>query len=950
MQMSRHFRFRKVTALALSLTLLSSAALPVYAANTGNTAGTGSIFDIEHYEAYRAYLAQYPDADYVSAATVIDCAAKAEEAQKLTLEDVACVRLLQDQAAEYEFSVSERGFYNIELLYHPMEGDGTAIKIDLRLDGKNPFDGTAGMTLSRKWLFSDEIRKDTQDNEIRRDSAEAEGWMRTRLENASVTAGEPLLFYLEPGVHTVQIRAVRNAIALAEIGFVQPRRTATYAEMLAQWEKSGYSDAEASLEPVQAELADGRSDQSIAMQNDRSSATTTPYHSYKIRYNCIGGSSWKTSGEWIEWKVNVPKSGLYTVAARFLQSEKSDSVSTRILTIDGELPFEEAAYISFPYSSSWQTMLLGDGTTDFKFYLEEGEHTLRMTVGLGRHAAVIDGASEALEKLNALYVNIVMVTGTSPDLNRDYNIAKLLPDVLADMAKVSADLKELEQQKNTVTGDNKGEPTFERLYLQLDRMVNDPESVPRRLNNFRSNITSLGTWINDNRSQPLTLDYFRLLSPSAKLPKAEKGFFASLKHHLLQFIGSFRMNYTEVGSVETNADRKVTVWISSGRDQADIIRKMINSKFTPQHGIEVDLQLVSAGALLPATLAGIGPDVSLGVGEAEPVNYALRNAAVDLSKLSGADEVFSRFHEASLTAFTLDNGVYALPETMDYPMLFYRKDVLAELGIDPEDLKTWDTLLQKVLPELMLSYFDFGLTTDMKSYASLLYQYGGEFYNTEKTASALNSTQAYQAFETMTQLYTDYKIPKAFDFANRFRSGQMPLAVTSYAVYNQLSVFAPEIEGKWGMTVLPGVVDSEGNIHNTAATTVSGSVIMKNSEHVDDAWEFLKWWSQGSVQSEYAAELETALGTAARLTTANLETMETLQWSSDIKAALKEQRNSLKGVEQIAGSYYTGRYFDFAFRDVVENGGNTRESLLDSCEDITTEIVEKRQEFYGEEQ
>lgn len=950
MRMSRHFRFKKAAALVLSLALLSSA-VPVFAVNTEDAAAKGSIFDIEHYEAYRAYLAQHQEAGYASAAAVIDCSEKAPEAAaKMTLEDRACVRLLQDQTVVYDFSVSESGFYNIEMLYHPMEGDGAAIKVDLRLDGKNPFEGTAAITLSRKWAFSDEVRKDTQDNEIRRDSVEVEGWMRARLENAAVTDGEPLLFYLEAGNHTVQIGAVRNAVALAEIGFVQPQKAVSYAEKLAQWEKAGYSDVEDSLDLVQAEQTAGRSDQSIAMQNDRSSASTTPYHSYKIRYNCIGGSSWKTSGEWIEWEVDVPESGLYTIATRFLQSEKSDGVSTRILTIDGELPFEEAAYLSFPYNSSWQTALLGDGTTDFKFYLEKGTHTLRLTVGLGKNAGVIDGASEALEKLNALYVNIVMVTGTSPDMNRDYNIAKLLPDVLADMEKVSADLKQLEQQKNAVAGDDKGEPTFERLYLQLDRMVEDPESVPRRLSNFRSNITSLGTWINDNRSQPLTLDYFRLLSPSAKPPKSEKGFFATLKHHLLQFFGSFRMNYTEVGSVETNADRKVTVWISSGRDQADIIRKMINSSFTPQSGIEVDLQLVSAGALLPATLAGIGPDVSLGVGEAEPVNYALRNAAVDLSKLSGADEVFTRFHEASLTAFTLDGGVYALPEAMDYPMLFYRKDVLAELGIDPEDLKTWDTLLQKVLPELMLSYFDFGLTTDMKSYASLLYQYGGEFYNAEKTATALDSAQAYQAFETMTQLYTDYKIPKAFDFVNRFRSGQMPLAITSYANYNQLSVFAPEIEGKWGMTVLPGVVDGEGNIHNTAATTVTGSVIMKSSERVNDAWEFLKWWSRGDVQSEYAAELETALGTAARLSTANLETMETLQWSSDIKAALKEQRNNLKGVEQIAGSYYTGRYFDFAFRDVVENGGNTRESLLDSCEDITGEIVEKRQEFYGKEQ
>lgn len=944
--MKRCCVFKKITAVVLSLSLLFSLNMPLSAAKTADVQ-KDSLFYTAEYRSYQEYLAQYPDAPDASSGIRIDCGTQ-EEGAKLTIDDISGARILEDSAVEYTFSVQESGFYNVEMLYYPMEGGTTAVRLDMQLDGENPFEGTASISLSRKWGFSEEERKDSQDNDIRRDSVEISEWQRSRLADTDGAGGEALRFYLEAGEHSLRIEAVQNAVALAEICFVAPRQILTYEEALTQWKTAGYTEAEESLELIQAEAPSGRSDQGIAMVNDRSSAATTPYHSYKIRYNCIGGDSWKSSGEWIEWDVEVPKSGLYTIAVRFLQNG-NDNVSTRIVTIDGELPFAEAANITFPYSSSWQTMLLGDGETAYRFYLEEGTHTLRLTAGLGEGADVINGASEALEELNDIYVDIVVVTGTSPDVNRDYGIAKLLPEVLDRMAAVSARLKELEAKQNEITGEKKENATFKRLYDQMDRMVSDPETVPRRLSNFQSNITALGSWINDSRSQPLILDYIRLMEPSAKAPKAEKGFWASLKHHIRQFFGSFIVDYSAVGSTETETERKITVWISSGRDQADIIRKMVNSSFTPEYGIEVDLQLVNAGALLSATLADIGPDVSLGVAETEPVNYALRNAVVDLSKLEGADEVFARFPEAALTAFTLDEGVYAVPETLDYPMLFYRKDILAELGIQEEDLKTWDTLLQNVLPELMLSYFSFGLTTDMKSYASLLYQHGGTFYNDGKTASILDSTEAYQAFETMTQMYTDYKIPKTFDFANRFRSGQMPLAITSYTAYNQLSVFAPEIEGKWGMTVLPGIVDEEGNINNTAAATVSGAIILKNTDNLDDAWTFLKWWTRGEVQSEYAKELETALGTSARYATANLETMESLQWSDEIKAALKEQQKSLKGVEQIAGSYYTSRYYDFAFRDVVENGGDIRESILDACENVTNEIVEKRQEFYGKE-
>lgn len=199
-------------------------------------------------------------------------------------------------------------------------------------------------------------------------------------------------------------------------------------------------------------------------------------------------------------------------------------------------------------------------------------------------------------------------------------------------------------------------------------------------------------------------------------------------------------------------------------------------------------------------------------------------------------------------------------------------------------------------------------------------------------------------------MYTDYQIPLSFDFMNRFRSGQMPLAVTDYTAYNQLSVFAPEIEGLWGMTTLPGVMQEDGTTNNTAVCTTTGAVLLKNSENVDAAWTFLKWWTQGDVQSEYASELETVMGTAARYATANLEAMENVQWDYDIKKALKEQQENLLGMEQIAGSYYTSRNFDFAFRAVVNNGANDREELLDANETINEEITEKRLEFYGEEQ
>ena len=947
--MIRRRTIASAVACVLTLSLLVGSSGTVLAER--NTVDEDSLFYIEDGISYEEYLKQYTDKSDASGQIVIDCKEQNGHLEQTSLENVTGIYLPQDSNANYAFYVEESGFYNLNMMYHSVQGSDTVIDMDLKIDGEHPFRETSSLSLSRKWGYDSQIKKDSQGNEIRPDSVEIEEWLWQKMQYTAGKGGEALKFYLEVGEHNISLTAEQNAVVLSQIIFEAPEVVQNYEETLQKWQAEGYTDATQSLDVLQAELIAARSDKGIAMSNDRTSAATIPYHSYLIRYNCVGGSSWKSLGEWVEWEVNVPETGLYTLVFRFKQSEKTDDISIRTLTIDGQLPFEEASDLGFTYDGNWQTTTLGDGEQAYKFLLEEGTHTIRMTASLGRLSHIINKASNILEQLNQRYLDVIMVTGTSPDVDRDYGMKKLLPEVFEKMEVISKELKSLNEEWQEITGRKSGNSTFERVYDELDRIVKDPEKMPKRLGNFQSNVTSLSTWINDAKAQPLAMDYLQFTAPGTKTPKAEKGFWANLKHHIQQFIGSFKMDYSSVGSVnsDTKTNEKITVWLTSGRDQADIISKMVNSKFIPEYGIEVKVQLVNAGALLPATLANIGPDVCLGVVETDPVNYALRNAVVDLSKLEGADKVFERFHQASITPFQLDGGVYALPDTLQYPMMFYRKDILTELGIHEEDLKDWESIFQKVLPELELAGFDFGFTADVKSYASLLYQNGGTFYNEDKTKACLDETEAYTAFNMMTRMYTDYQIPLSFDFMNRFRSGEMPLAITTFSSYNQLSVFAPEIEGLWGMSALPGVIHEDGSIDNTAACTVTGTVIMKNSEHVEASWEFIKWWTSSETQSEYASELETVMGTAARHATANLEAMDSVQWAKDVKLALTEQQQHLQGMEQIPGSYYTSRYYDFAFRAVVNNSANDREELLDANEDINNEITEKRLEFYGEE-
>lgn len=122
-------------------------------------------------------------------------------------------------------------------------------------------------------------------------------------------------------------------------------------------------------------------------------------------------------------------------------------------------------------------------------------------------------------------------------------------------------------------------------------------------------------------------------------------------------------------------------------------------------------------------------------------------------------------------------GYYALPENMDFKMMFYRKDILSELGL--EIPQTWTDLYNKVLPILDQNGMEFYMASD---YATYLFQQGGEYYNEDKTATALDSNTAYQAFLQWTKNYTVYDIPETADIYNHFRMGDIPLATVDMPI------------------------------------------------------------------------------------------------------------------------------------------------------------------------
>ncbi|GIP17258.1 ABC transporter substrate-binding protein [Paenibacillus montaniterrae] len=852
----------------------------------------------------------------------------------------------------WKVQLESAGLYNIRIHYFPVEGKSSAIEREFMINGEIPFRGADILLFNRIWgNASNEIKQDDRGNDLRPRQIETPSWQMMSFTDGDGYYEDPYLFYFAKGEQTLTLNALREPMAIDYIELYQEKPLLSYEQLKAQYETDGIPEAKNQSIIIQAEDATAKSSPTLYALTDRSSPSVEPYHVSKLRINTIGGLNWKLPGQWIEWEFEVEEDGLYQIALKRKQDQLRGIYATRSLMIDGEYPFEEMKRIRFNYDTDWKMDVLG-GEEPYLFHLTKGKHRIRMMVSLGDIAPLLRTIESSVLQLNEMYRKILMITSNTPDPYRDYQLEKRIPDLLEVFAEQAETVQSVAQYLEDITGERSDKVSaLHSLVVQLNDMVEYPETIAKRLKTFKINVGSLGTWILQVKEQPLTLDYLVVASPDSKLPQAESGFFQELKHELGALVASYTEDYDSIGNI-SEKQRSITVWITTGRDQAQVLKNLIDESFTPETNISVQLRLVPGNILLPATLANEGPDVALQVGEDVPINYAMRNAAADLTQFADYESVMSRFRQSGIVPYEYNGGIYGLPEQQTFPMLFYRKDILQELGLEVP--KTWQDVYN-MISVLQKHNMEFWLPLETPTnnvnlvpnatFAMLLYQNGGEFYRDDDKRSALDSEVSMEMFKRWTQFYSNYKFPLIADFPNRFRTGEMPIGIADYTTYNMLTVMAPEIRGLWDFTIVPGTEQPDGTISHQVASSTTAVMMLENAKDKDAAWEFMKWWTSKDVQIQYGREMEGLMGEAARYPTANIAALEELPWPVKDYNNLESQWQWVEGIPQVPGGYFTGRHLDNAFRKVVNGKENPREALSDYIIYINDEIEIKRKEF-----
>src|SRR5690606_10434010 len=125
------------------------------------------------------------------------------------------------------------------------------------------------------------------------------------------------------------------------------------------------------------------------------------------------------------------------------------------------------------------------------------------------------------------------------DPYRDYDIEAELSDIIRLLSEQGDIIDGVAKQLIDYTGQRGSQSsTLYRLSYQLKEMAKEPETIPRRLNDFKTNIGNLGTWILSAREQPLEIDYLLITSPKEKLTEVDTQFTKKVAHEFRAFIAS----------------------------------------------------------------------------------------------------------------------------------------------------------------------------------------------------------------------------------------------------------------------------------------------------------------------------------------------------------------------------------------------------------------------------
>ncbi len=859
---------------------------------------------------------------------------------------------------ELEIDVPQAGVYYMNFDYLSNSESILPVEAGIMINGVYPFFEMRQQKLESQWTSNPDQwtldpRKvyDSYGNEVVSMPDKIYDWQNKYIQDSTYRYTQPLGIELQQGRNTITIELNEGSLLLGNL-------TLTAKPQVPQYTGSEVAAGDGFIE-IQAEDFLYRNDSGIHATCEFD-PDLFPYQAAKRVMNTVDATSFGKGGQEITYLLEVEKAGNYYIAFHYSQSGKADFPVFMNVKIDGEIPNTAFENHAFAYEKKYEmyTMVDSDGNK-ISIPLEAGKHTISMQISMEPIRESLETIEKIMSRVNDLSLEVTKVAGTNKDKYRDFSLEAYIPGIGETMTGWADELNQVMEDAKMYNPNKNKIAAYASVKIaenQLRSLAKKPDELIYRIDELATSTSSvnqhLANLIDSLNGNDFALDSIYLYQEDAakQLPK-NKNIFTKIWLGIVRFFTSF--GEQAYSSTNTNPEH-LQVSVNRSRQHLEIMQLLINEQFTPQTGIEVDLSLMpDQTKLVLANASGDSPDVATGVNYSIPFELGIRGALKDLTEFPDFAEVAERYNAGLIMPYVIGDRIYALPETMNFQVMFYRKDILDKLGLEvPDTLED----VQAMLPDLQMRglnfYYPTARTVGMKTFLDttpILFQSGGTLYDGAIDKAILTSEENVEGFTTLTNLFTIYNLPKDVpNFYQHFRNGDYPIGISDFGNYNMISNAAPEIDGSWGVALIPGVENADGEVMRYSSAGAESTFLFESTpEREQMAWEFVKWWSSAEVQAEFGQRLQITYGDEYYWNTANAEAFAQLPWDSDDKAVILEQLDWTLEAPRALASYMVERELSDAYNLVVlgAKSASVRESLDDAQKSVKRETQRKLEEF-----
>lgn len=862
----------------------------------------------------------------------------------------ASVRLQAQDRVQFEVTIAEAGEYTLAFDVAAADSFLSAPEGQLTVDGAFP------IAAARRIVFpiyfqntTDQFPLDRYGNEALIRQQPLVRWTKAALRDANFSETYPVSIPLTAGKHTFELTLTKETLHLGSVYLETFSGYPDYSQYLQDHPAPDSTGVSIELE---AEFPAYKNDTSIRPTNSRN-LEVTPYDTYRLLLNTLGGDSWGNSGTAAYYEFIAPADGMYAITLRAVQNTKNNFTVFRRLTINDAVPFEQLNEVPFRYSAQWANVTVG-GDAPYKVFLKQGRNVLGIEATNSPYRSAIETIKQALLDINAVSLDIKKLTGNQVDRYKEWVISDYLPDVQDRLLAIADHLSADKEILLAINGSGGSQEilTYQMAIDNIRFLADDPDKIPIYMNRFSEGSGSaaqlLGSVLPSLQKQPLALDKIYIHSPDTPPRSVTVSFGAAFGEGLKRFVHSFQPDpYQSIGAGQD----EIEVWVNRPRQYVDLLQALTDQTFTPDTGIQVKFSIMPDEAkLVLANAAGIQPDVALGVSTNVPYELAVRNALYDLRSFEDFDRFIGVYSPGALLSYIINDSVYALPETQDFWVTYYRKDILDSLGIPVPH--TWNEVIE-ILPELQRYGMNFNAPLSnaaaQKNYlltAPYLFNYGAKLYSDNGFATGLESEEAIAAVKFMAESFTIYGMPLATSsFYDSFRYGSLPIGVSNFTDYVKLMTAAPELNGLWDIDLYPATVLPDGTQNRYTTGSAQACILFANTERPADAWAFMQWWMSTETQVDFQQQLILNYGPEYLWSSANLEAFQHSTFPPEHKAVILEQWQWLQEPVKLPGSYMQERELSNAWNKIVFDGVNPRVAIDNSVLIINREIKRKMEEF-----